>query len=160
MIDAGIKEDLRQKLWEEAMNMCVDLNNILVNNKKDKSSCQTFYKVRKDPDYVNHLRQFGEVGLLLKRGNNIKSKISDQGKRAIMVGYVRNSTGDTDRMLHLNTERVTSIRDVKWTNIFYGEMIGKRKNQIVYYTASEDDETDEEEEHEERKLVTRRSERI
>ena len=39
-------------------------------------------------------------------------------------------------------------------------MIGKIKNQIVYYTASEDDETDEEEECEERKSVTRRSERI
>ena len=37
MIDAGIKEDLRQKLWAEAANMCVDLNNILVNNKKDKA---------------------------------------------------------------------------------------------------------------------------
>ena len=63
-------------------------------------------------------------------------------------------------MLHLDTERVTSMRDIKWTNKLYGEMIGKRKNQIVYYTASEDDETDEEEEYEERKLVTRRSDRI
>ena len=44
MIDTGIKEDLRQKLWAEAANINVDLNNILVNNKKDKSSYQTVYK--------------------------------------------------------------------------------------------------------------------
>ena len=121
MIDAGIKEDLRQKLWAEAANMCVDLNNILVNNKKDKSSYQTFYKVSKDPNYVSNLRQFKDVGFVLKRGNKIKSKSksSDRGKKAIMVGYVRNSTGDTYRILHLDTERVTSRRDVKWTNKLY-----------------------------------------
>ena len=78
-----------------------------------------------------------------------------------MVGYVRNSTGDTYRMLHLDTERVTSTSDVKWTNKLYGEMIGNTNNQVVYYTASEEDETDqEEEEYEERKPVARRSERI
>ena len=38
MINAGIKEELRQKLWAEAANMCVDLNNILVNNKRDRSA--------------------------------------------------------------------------------------------------------------------------
>ena len=66
------------------------------------------------------------------------------------------------RMLHLDTERVTSTRDVKWTNKLYSEMIGKINNQVVYYTASEEDETDEEEEeeYEERKPVARRSERI
>ena len=149
MIEAGIKEDLRRKLWAEAANMCVDLNNILVNNKKDKSSYQTFYKVSKDPDYVNNLRQFGEVGFVLKRGNKIKSKISDRGKKAIMVGYVRNSTGDTYRMLHLDTERVTSTRDVKWTNKLYSEIIGKTNNQVVYYTASEEDETNDDEGEEE-----------
>ena len=141
--------------------MCVDLNNILVNNKKDKSPYHTFYKVSKDPDYVNNLRQFGGVGFVLKRGNKIKSKISDRGKKAIMVGCVRNSTGDTYRMLHLDSERVTSTRDVKWTNKLYSEIIGKTNNQVVYYTASEEDETDEEEEeYEERKPVARRSERI
>ena len=36
MIDAGIKEHLRQKLWAEAANMCVDLDNILVKKKGEK----------------------------------------------------------------------------------------------------------------------------
>ena len=33
MIDAGIEEELRQKLWAEAANMAADLDNILVTNK-------------------------------------------------------------------------------------------------------------------------------
>ena len=72
MIDAGVKEELRQKLLAEAANMCVDLNNILVNNKRDRSAYHAFYKISKDPDYVNHLRQFGEVKFVLKRGSKIK----------------------------------------------------------------------------------------
>ena len=95
MISAGIKEELRQKLWAEAANMCVDLDNILVKCAKEKSPYEIFHKAKKNPNYVNNLRQFGEVGFVLKRNNKIKSKIGDRGKKAIMVGYVRNSTGDT-----------------------------------------------------------------
>ena len=138
----------------------MDLNNILVYNNKDKSSYQTFYRISKHLDYVNRPRQFGEVGFVLKSGNKIKSKISDRCKKAIMVGYVRNSIGDTYRMLHLDIERVTSAKDIKWTNKSYGEMIWRKKNQIVYYAASEDNETDEEKECEEGKVVMRRRKRI
>ena len=70
-----------------------------------------------------------------------------------MVGYARNSTGDTYRMLNLDTERATSTRDVKWSNKWYSEVIRKKNDQVVYYTASEDDETDEEIENEEGKII-------
>ena len=40
MIDAGMKENLRQKLWVDAANMCVDLDNILVKKKGEKSAHQ------------------------------------------------------------------------------------------------------------------------
>ena len=61
MINAGIKEYLRQKLWAEAANMCVDLDIILVKKKREKSAHQKFYKVNKDPDYVMNLGRFWEV---------------------------------------------------------------------------------------------------
>ena len=63
-------------------------------------------------------------------------------------------------MLHLDTERVTSTRDVKWSNKLYSKMIGKKNNQVVYYMASDDDETDEECEYKEGKAVMRIRERI
>ena len=56
-------------------------------------------------------------------------------------------------MLNLDTERVTSTRDVKWSNKLYSEVIRKKNDQVVYYTASEDDETDEEIENEEGKII-------
>ena len=42
MIDAGIEEELRQKLWEAA-NMAADLDNILVTNKNNKNAYELFY---------------------------------------------------------------------------------------------------------------------
>ena len=94
----------------------MDLNNILVKDKSENIAYQIFYKISQDSDYLRHLRHFGEVRFVLKRGNKIKSKISDCGKKPIMVGYVRNSTRDTYRMLNLDTQRVTNTRDIKWTN--------------------------------------------
>ncbi len=57
MINAGIKENLRQKLWAKAANMCVDMDNILVRNKRDKSPYGIFHKAKEDPDYMKNLRQ-------------------------------------------------------------------------------------------------------
>ena len=139
MISAGIKEGLRQKLWAEAANMCVDLDNILVKCAKEKSPYEIFHKAKKSPNYVNNLRQFGEVGFVLKRNNKIKSKISDRGKKAIMVGYVRNSTGDTYRMYNLRTNKITNTRDVKWAGKLYKDMMVKETDQSDYYTASDED---------------------
>ena len=42
MIDAGIEEELRQKLWVEAANMAADLDNILVINKNNKNAYDFF----------------------------------------------------------------------------------------------------------------------
>ena len=63
--------------------MCVDLNNILVNNKKDKSSYQTFYKVSKDPDYVNNLRQFGGVEFVLKEETRSRARSVTMGRKQL-----------------------------------------------------------------------------
>ena len=91
-----------------------------------------------------NLKQFGEVGFVLKRGSKIKSKISACRKKAIMVGYVRNSSGDTYRMYDLRTNKITNTRDVKWTNKFFKTGMRPDKSQSDYYTASEEDESDSE----------------
>ena len=41
MNNAGIKENLRQKLWAEAANMCVNLDNILVKKRGEKRRVHT-----------------------------------------------------------------------------------------------------------------------
>ena len=78
----------------------------------------------------------------MKRGNKIKSKISDYGKKAIKVGYVRNSTGDTYPMYNLHTNKTSNTRDVKWTNKLYGRGIQGDWGQSDYYKALEEEDTD------------------
>ena len=62
-----------------------------------------------------------------------------------MVGYAKQSTGDTYRMFNLGTNKVTNTRDVKWTNKLYDKGFNSSKEQSDYYTASEED-TDEDSE--------------
>ena len=132
--------------------MSVDLDNTLVSKKENKSPYCLFFSKGKDPDYVKNLKQFGEVGFILKRGNKIKSKISDRGKKAIMVGYTRNSTGDTYRMYNLSTNKITNTRDVNWMNKIYEDGI-KEDIKSDYYTASEEDETEDEKDNKSQKDV-------
>ena len=163
MIEAGIKEKLRQKLWAEAANMSVDLDNILVTKRDEENAYERFYGSKKSPNYVKHLRQFGEVGFIIQRNNKIKSKISNRGKKGIMVGYAKQSTGDTYRMFNLGTNKVTNTRDVKWTNKLYDKGFNSSKEQSDYYTASEEDtdeETNEFKEELSNEEQPRRSERL
>ena len=52
------------------------------------------------------------MGYILKRDKGIKSKISNRGMKGIMVGYAKQSTGDTYRMFNLSTNRITNTRDM------------------------------------------------
>lgn len=99
----------------------------------------------------------------MQRNNKIKSKISNRGKKCIMVGYVRQSTGDTYRMFNLGTNKVTNTRGVKCTNKLYEKWFNGSKEQSDYYTASEEDTDEEINESEEEvsiKEQPRRSERL
>ncbi len=93
---------------------------------------------------MNLVRQFGEVVFVLNRDKKIKSKISNRGKKALMVGYVNNSAGYTCRMYNIDTSKIIDTRDVNWTNKYFNEIINQDKAQSDYYTASEEDETDSE----------------
>ena len=71
----------------------------------------------------------------MQRNNKLKSKISNCGKKGIMVGYAKQSRGDTYRMFNLGTNKVTSTRDVKWTKKLYDKGFNISKEQSDYYTA-------------------------
>ena len=99
MIEAGINEQLRQKLWAKAANMSVDLDNIMVTRRDEENAYEQFYGSKKSLNYVKHLRQFGEVGFVMQRNNKIKSKIRNHGKKGIMVGYAKQSKAKHSRHL-------------------------------------------------------------
>ena len=69
--------------------MNVDLDNILVTKRNEENAEEKFYGSKKSPNYVKHLRQFGEVGFIMQRNNKIKSKISNRWKKGIMIAYAR-----------------------------------------------------------------------
>ena len=43
MIDADVEEELRQKLWAEAVHTAADRDNILVTNRNNKNAYELFY---------------------------------------------------------------------------------------------------------------------
>lgn len=73
IIDAGRKEHLGQKLWADAANMCVDLDNILVKKKEEKNAHQKLYKVNKDPS-----RLCDESKTIWRSGIGIKERQENQ----------------------------------------------------------------------------------
>ena len=65
----------------------------------------------------------------MKIDKKIKSKISNRGKKVLMVGYVNNSAGDTYRMYNIETSKISNTRGVKWTNKYLSEMMNRDKYQ-------------------------------
>ena len=99
-----------------------------------------FFYNKPTPKFAFNLKRFGEVGYILKRDKGIKSKISNRGMKGIMVGYAKQSTGDTYRMFNLSTNKITNTRDVKWSHKLIGEMTTDERKKDDYYTASEDED--------------------
>ncbi len=112
MISVGMNKEIRQVLWTEAASTATKLDNIL-HNRGEASPYKKFYK--QDPDYKKHLRTFGEQGaVILTPGTTMKSKLQDQGIKAIFLGYAANRAGNVCRMQNLETKKVLITRDVKW----------------------------------------------
>ena len=60
--------------------------NIQISHQDQKSLYELFFRNKESPKYALNLRQFGEIGIIL-RSRKIKNKILDQGQKAMMVGY-------------------------------------------------------------------------
>ena len=133
-VGAGIEGRLRRLLWAEAMNTAIDLDNIMAQTDAgNQSAHQKFTKEKAQPKYAESLRTFGEIGVILnKRGH--RSKMTNRGRKAMMVGFHRQSGTEVYRMFNFDTEKITQTRDVRWTNEMYDK----------YKKSSEDDEESDE----------------
>ena len=117
---AGIEGELRKALWAEAGNTAINLMNVQVSERMNKTPYEKFTNHETLPRYASSLRAFGEVGIILK-GEKMKSKIFDRGQRAIMVGYGTQNGNEVYRMYKTDTRKITLTRDVRWTQKFFGE---------------------------------------
>jgi len=119
--DVSIDMSLRAKIWSEAAATVTKLNNILVDKRENKSPHERFYGTL--PKYASFLRKFGEIGIVSTH-NTIKmqSKLENRGTVCMMLGYARNHSGDSYRMLNIFTGKVWITRDVAWTGETYNNL--------------------------------------
>ena len=111
---ANLTEDSRKKLWAEAVNYNEDVRNSISTTRSVDSANKLFFG--KLPSFLKSTVEFGRVGYVTIRGAKIKNKIEERSMKCIMVGYSRNSSGDTYRLYNPTTKRIISSRDVKWAD--------------------------------------------
>jgi hypothetical protein len=112
MVHARLTKEMQAKLWAEAVNCSGFLENIIIKANRDKPAFEK-WSDKSIRSYFNKLVQFGRVGYVAKK-EKIKSKMSEKGFTAIMVGYAANSGSGTYRLYNPKTKRVIQSRDVKW----------------------------------------------
>ena len=89
-----------------------------------------FFKDGKEPKYSNHLRAFGELGVVAKGGKKkLKGKLENHGD-IFFSGYAKEHAGDVYRMINVQTRKVTETRNVT----FVGKMLGKIYDLDFYHT--------------------------
>ena len=160
---AGIEGELRKSLWAEAGSTAINLMNIQVSDKKEKTPYVKFSKNKKLPRYATNMRPFGEIGIILKSGK-MKSKISDRGQRAIMVGYGIQNGNEVYRMYKPDTKKVTLTRNVRWTEKLFGDSVmNDESDDSISDSESEkssDREEDEESDDSQQKTKTETSTKV
>ena len=87
---AKLTEERRKMLWAECANTATDIDNIVV--AKETTPYRAFYG--KDPKYLNHLRIFGELGVIKDHSSSIKSKLKDKGFKVMFLGYAKEHSGE------------------------------------------------------------------
>ena len=134
---AKLTATYRHGSWCDAVSTATKLDVLLVDKEDEKGPFETFY--REKAKYAEHLRTFGEIGIVTVSNTSKKTKLEDRGKACMFVGYAKDHTGDTYRMLNLKTKKIWISRDVIWVQQSFGDYFGLTKKTI---TMTEDDEDD------------------
>ena len=98
----------------------------MIKPQEEKCVDKKFYK--RMQDYAKHLMTFWKMGVL-RSINNIKSKLEDQGRTCMFLGYAQKYTGSTYIMLNLFTKRIVLSRGVICLNKTYDEYVPRKKTQ-------------------------------
>ena len=117
MIQAGLSQHDKRKLWCEVISTATKLDNIMVRTDRTKPPHTLFFN--KDMKYMKHLRSFGEMAVVaIHEGKKMRSKLDTRGKASMFVGYADDHAGDVYRFINIQTKKVDLSRDVQWFNLF------------------------------------------
>ena len=84
MMYTKMKGEIRRKLWAECANIATHLDKILIPPNEKKSSYQKIHY--RNPMFINNLRVFGEVGIILPHKRiGFKSELDEKGPVGIFV---------------------------------------------------------------------------
>ena len=112
MYSANLTDELRKKIWAEAVNYTEEVRNSMATTRSVTTSDEIFFG--KKPTILPYMVEFGRIGYVTIRDNNIKKKTDERAINAIMAGYAKSHSGDTYRMFNPVTKRIILSRDVKW----------------------------------------------
>ena len=113
-----VEEGMRAGLWAECANTATLLDNVLIDREGEKSAHELFYGTL--PKFVNHLKIFGEVGIVKNLNTKMMPKLNNKGVECIFVGYGEDHSGDMFRMFCPSTKKIRLSRNVTWLNKNYG----------------------------------------
>jgi Reverse transcriptase (RNA-dependent DNA polymerase)/gag-polypeptide of LTR copia-type/Zinc knuckle len=129
---AGLKGDLRNKIWAECVMTTTYLSNVLSTKSSFKSPSELLFGAK--PILQNKLKIFGEVGVVTTK-DKIQAKLTNRGTPCIFVGYAENHSKDVYRMLNLETNAIINSRDIIWLKKMQKDWL---KNKLMTIIEEED----------------------
>ena len=130
---AGLKGDLRNKIWAECVMTTTYLSNVIATRSNMRSSFELLYHTK--PILPEELKIFGEVGVVTTK-DKIQAKLANRGTPCIFVGYTENHSKDVYRMLNLKTNAIINSRDIIWLKNMYTDWL---KNKLMTKIDDEED---------------------
>jgi hypothetical protein len=127
---------LENKLWGEAIISITPLENVLKSQAYPEPAVVSFDEMTKEQlktmsRALQNRHPFGEVGIVTNRDTqSMKAKMKDRGIPMLYLGPALDHSGDTHRMLNLQTERVINSRNIAWLRKSYGCWKGQEETPI------------------------------
>ena len=117
MIQAGLNQQDKRKIWCEVISTATKLDNIMVRTDRTKPPYTLFFN--KDTKYMRCLRSFGEMAVVaIHEGKKKRSKFDTRGKTSLFIGCADDHAGDVYRFMNVQTKRIILSIDTKWLNPF------------------------------------------
>lgn len=145
MIAANIPKEWKPVVAQKAFETATKLDGLIPVTIDGVTKPGIEHWCGKMPLYANHLRKWGEAGVV-KIKTNTTPKMGDRGITCMMVGYAGNHNGDCYEMLNMKTKRVLETRDVRWLNRMYFNENSPETDGIEQESSEDESDTESDEE--------------
>ena len=115
---AKVPEELKYKLFRDAIHTATKLDSLVTVKSKGKSCTRHHMWYGKEPAFVKNMKVWGEAGIVSNKSTNT-NKLQNKGIMCMFVGYPDDHAGDCYRMYDPKTSRILTTRDVRWIGKYY-----------------------------------------